>query len=574
LALTNIDGTILRRMIICGANNLTRHSSELDALNVFPVPDGDTGLNMSYTVQAAARETEKLNSTNIYDIAKAASNGALRGARGNSGVILSQLFRGFAKGLEGVSKATCKDLTRALTESAKMAYRAVMKPKEGTILTIAKALAESAKSAKTTTMHETMQEVIKGGYIVLEQTPQMLPELKQAGVVDSGGKGLIYFMEGALDGLLSDFTPTVETIGNITSTPNPSGAAANFATEDIKFGYCTEFLVDIPKPLSAAKEENLTNFLLANGDSVVVVCDDLMVKIHVHTNHPGLAMEEALKIGSLNNIKIENMRNQHTNLLEFSTVHQQIVKGSTPAKKVDKPSPEIPQKQLGFVTVAAGKGLVELLEDMGADAVIEGGQSMNPSADDILQAILAVNAENIVILPNNKNIILAAEQAANLLKTSQNSSSKIVHVIPTKSVPQGIACLLDYFDGRDIPEYLQEINEKIQHVHTGQVTFAVRDTTANGIKIAKNDTICLYDDNIVLAEKDVQMATKKLVDYMLNHSHATESPKEIITIYYGESITETMANELLTYITENHSGIETEIYNGAQPLYHYIISVD
>ncbi|MCL2016862.1 MAG: DAK2 domain-containing protein, partial [Defluviitaleaceae bacterium] len=292
MALTNvnnnirIDGTILRRMIICGANNVTRHSTELDALNVFPVPDGDTGLNMSYTVQAAARETEKLTTQNVYDIAKAASNGALRGARGNSGVILSQLFRGFAKGLEGVTTATCKDLTRALTESAKMAYRAVMKPKEGTILTIAKAHAEYAKNHAGTTISEGLKAVIKGGYVVLEQTPQMLPELKHAGVVDSGGKGLIYFMEGALEGLFAETTPAVETIGaaaNPSASPPQNHAATAFATEDIKFGYCTEFLIDAEKPFSDKVEKNITKFLMAHGDSVVVVCDDLIMKIHVHT---------------------------------------------------------------------------------------------------------------------------------------------------------------------------------------------------------------------------------------------------------------------------------------------------
>lgn len=548
MALISIDGNILKKMMICGANNLTRHSQELDALNVFPVPDGDTGINMSHTVQAAAREAEKLNTPNVYEVAKAASNGALRGARGNSGVILSQLFRGFAKGLEGKAVADASDLSNALTESAKMAYRAVMKPKEGTILTVARALGDSAKAAKEQDIELGIRAVIKGATIVLDDTPNMLPELKQAGVVDSGGKGLIYFIEGALTGLTMTDDPTVESVGN--QAEATFAPAAAFSTEDIKFAYCTEFLVDVTEPMDESKEKTLTEYLLTKGDSVVVVSDDTVVKVHVHTNNPGAVLERALKLGALNNIKIENMRTQHTNVLEFST---SIAK--------EAPANTGPEKEIGFVAVAAGGGLVELFKDMGVDVVIEGGQTMNPSADDIASAVLRVNAKNVVVLPNNKNIILAAQQAVNLVEGKQ------MFVIPTKSIPQGMACLVGYIDGINLNDYLTDMADRIQETHTGQVTFAVRDTVANGQTITEGDILCLYDGEIVKTGKDMQSATKELLDYMLDKQDG-----EFVSIYYGEGVTEEQAQELDSYITSKD--LEAEVYDGKQPLYYYILSVE
>jgi len=540
-------------MMICGANNLTRHSQELDALNVFPVPDGDTGINMSNTVQAAAREAEKLNTPNIYEIAKAVSGGALRGARGNSGVILSQLFRGFAKGLEGKSVANADELAEALEESAKMAYRAVMKPKEGTILTIARALGDYAKEAKEADIELGLREVIKGAAEVLEQTPSMLPELKQAGVVDSGGKGLIYFMEGALEGLLTTADPVVETASGQGAAAASGVAAAAFSTEDIKFAYCTEFLIDMAEPIEASKEESLTQFLMSLGDSVVVVSEDTVVKVHVHTNNPGKALERGLTLGSLTNIDINNMRFQHNNMLEFST-------STASAEPV---VPLGPEKDVGFVAVAAGAGLAALFADLGADQIIEGGQTMNPSAEDIVKAVSRVNAKQVVVLPNNKNIILAAEQAANLIE------DKEIFVIPTKTIPQGVACLLDYLDNVDLDDYLSDMDERIQDVHTGQVTYAVRDTTVKGLPISKGDILCIYNGEIVCTGKDIQEAAKELVDYMLETVEG-----EFASIYFGEDTTEDMAQELADHIASRSSDIEAETYNGQQPLYYYLISVE
>ena len=558
MGLISIDGNILRKMMICGANNLTRHSQELDALNVFPVPDGDTGINMSNTVQAAAREAEKLNTPNIYEIAKAVSSGALRGARGNSGVMLSQLFRGFAKGLEGKSVANAEELTVALEESAKMAYRAVMKPKEGTILTIARAFGEYAQEAQESDIELGLREIIRGASEVLEQTPEMLPELKQAGVVDSGGKGLIYFMEGALEGLLTTSDPVVETAGSQAGTTVTGVAAAAFSPEDIKFVYCTEFLIEAKEPIKASQEESLTKYLMSQGDSVVVVSDDTVVKVHIHTNNPGAALERSLTLGSLSNIKIDNMRLQHTNVLEFSTSQEPEISPVVPMG---------PEKAVGFVTVVAGEGLAALFADLGADQIIEGGQTMNPSADDIVKAVSRVNARQVVVLPNNKNIIWAAEQAASLIE------DKEIFVIPTKTVPQGIVCLLDYLDNVDLEDYLADMDERIKDVHTGQVTYAVRDTVVKDLPISKGDILCLYDEEIVCTGKDVQEAAKELADYMLEAVNG-----EFASIYYGEDATEDMAQELADHITKSSSDrgsdMETEIYDGKQPLYYYLISVE
>lgn len=546
-------------MMICGANNVTRHSQELDALNVFPVPDGDTGINMSHTVQAAAREAEKLNTPNIYDVAKAASNGALRGARGNSGVILSQLFRGFAKGLEGKSVANTDDLATALQESSNMAYRAVMKPKEGTILTIARALGEFAQESKEPDIEISLREIIKGASEVLEQTPDMLPELKQAGVVDSGGKGIIYFMEGALEGLLTQSEPVVEAFGS-QAPSTPGTAAASFSTEDIKFTYCTEFLIDVSEPISSSQEENLTKYLMSHGDSVVVVSDDTIVKVHVHTNNPGKMLERGLTIGSLDNIKIENMRSQHTNILEFATSTMPVSSESAAANLPVKTTPE---KPVGFVAVVAGSGLATLFKEIGADEVIEGGQTMNPSADDIARAVSRVNAKQVVVLPNNKNVILAAEQAAGLVE------GKEMFVVPTKSMPQGITCLLEYLDNKDLMTYLEVIKERINDVHSGHVTYAVRDTVVNEKNISKGDILCIYDGEIALTGRNIQKSSKKLLNYMLKNANG-----EIASIYYGEEATEDMAQELAEYLTEHYPGIEVDIYGGKQPLYYYIFSVE
>jgi len=550
MGLVTIDGKILRKMMICGANELTRNSRVLDALNVFPVPDGDTGVNMAHTVQAAAREAAKLNTPNIYDVAKAASNGALRGARGNSGVILSQLFRGFAKGLEGKSVANDKELANALAESAKMAYRAVMKPKEGTILTIARALGDYAQEAEGTDLEQSLQFVIKGANTVLDETPSMLPELKQAGVVDAGGKGLLHFYEGALAGMTFVGEPVLETQSGDAGASNLVPAALSDA--NIKFAYCTEFLIEAEKPITEKQSASLQDFLSANGDSVVVVGDEGVVKVHVHTNHPGKVMERAIGIGQLTNIKIDNMRYQHTNLLEFST---------SQAPQLLPPVPQGPPKEIGFVAVVAGTGLRDVFVDLGADSIIEGGQTMNPSADDIAQAIGRVNAKHVIVLPNNKNIILAAEQAALL-------TDKKVHVVPTRFIPQGVACLLNFMDSNSLEENLASMNDIISGIQTGQVTFAARDTVVNGKDVQEGDILCLYNGEIISTGKDLQESAKSLADYMLAKGG------DVFSVYYGEGISEAQATKLCDTIQANNPSIEILPYDGKQPLYYYIFSVE
>jgi len=557
-----VNGDLLKKMFVCGANELTRHSRELDALNVFPVPDGDTGINMSHTVQSAAREAAKITTNHAYDVAKAASSGALRGARGNSGVILSQLFRGFAKGLEGVQQATSQDLTRALEESAAMAYRAVMKPKEGTILTVAKALGEGANKALETAADPGdiiagLGAVIAHGNQVLAKTQEMLPELKQAGVVDSGGKGLMYFVEGALQGIHATEDPALLTSAGEESAPlagGPAGVGASaLSTADIPFPYCTEFLIEaggIPAVRLEAECGKLERFLCGLGDSVVVVGDDGVVKVHVHTDHPGLALERALKLGQLVNIKIDNMRVQHDAL------------GDMPAPVASVPAG--PKKDVGVVSVVAGAGLTALFKELGADVVIEGGQTMNPSAEDIANAIKEVNAHHVVVLPNNKNIILAAEQAALLVPDDVQ-----VHIVPTKFVTQGARCLMDFMNLENpSPDDLVAVMEdSLQAVQTGQITYAVRNTMVDGNEVQEGDILCLYNGKIVLTGKSLYSAARELVDYML-----AQGPSEFVTIYYGEGVPEDEAAALSQYTQEK--GPEADMYNGQQPLYYYIISVE
>ncbi|MDR1914359.1 MAG: DAK2 domain-containing protein [Clostridiales bacterium] len=556
----SVDGNLLKKMIIAGSNALNQRRAEIDAMNVFPVPDGDTGINMSMTVLAAAREASKLNTPNIYDVAKAASSGSLRGARGNSGVILSQLFRGFAKGLEEIDVATAYDLANAAQKAMETAYKAVMKPKEGTILTIAKALSEqAAKSAEISDDIETfVQRCVKHANNVLERTPQMLMELKQAGVVDAGGKGLLVVLEGALRGMnrpmenLLEIGQGDQKSGDSTSfapaASNGSLAAAAAASGDIKFGYCTEFFI-LSNKITQKTEDSLKEYLETVGDSIVVVADEDIIKIHVHTNHPGRVLERALTVGALSNLKIENMREQHTTLINFSDQNETIA--------------EQPPKDVGFVTIAVGEGLKELFINSGADEVIMGGQTMNPSTDDILNSINKVNAKTVFVLPNNKNIVLAAQQAAKLC------NDKEVIVIPTKSIPQGLSCIISYSDTFSLDENTETMKEAMEQTHSGQITFAVRDTiTPNGVEISKDDYICMLDGDIVLSGKDLQQAAKDLIAAMANN---TENGPDIISVYYGADATEDMAGELARYAADNY-GCDVEVLYGGQPLYFYIIS--
>jgi len=547
MGLISIDGNILRKMIIGGANEVTRNMASLNALNVFPVPDGDTGTNMSHTVMAAAKEVYKLSTPSVTDIAKAASSGALRGARGNSGVILSQLFRGFAKGLEGKSVATAEDLAEALAKSSEMAYKAVMKPKEGTMLTIARSFSEAAHEVvfDEEDIGACLKFVIEKGNQTLAKTPDMLPVLKQAGVVDSGGMGLVMMLQGALKAMNEP--------GEIEILEKPSDSAegtalATFNTDDILFAYCTEFLVELNKQPKPGQTENaeqvLQGYLPSIGDSVVVIEDEGLVKVHVHTNNPGKALEKALRFGGLLNIKIDNMKAQHTGIIDFS----------------EKSS--APPKPLGIVAVVAGSGLKELFTGLGADIVIDGGQSMNPSTEDIAKAIERVNAEHVIVLPNNNNIILTAKQAAELV------TDKIVHVLPTMSIPQGIACVMYNSDTISIEENLEALAEAMAAVHSGQITEAVRDTNLDGHEIKTGDILCIYDGDIALVEKDMQSAAKALASYMLSFGG------DIMTVYTGEGVTLEQGEALAEYVKIAHPDCEVEVYEGKQPLYGFILSVE
>ena len=545
MGLISIDGRILKKMLVGGANEITSGAAKLNALNVFPVPDGDTGTNMGHTVRAAAQEAVKASSPSVSDIARAASGGALRGARGNSGVILSQFFRGFAKGLEGKSVATAEHLGEAMSKSSEAAYKAVMKPKEGTMLTIGRAAAEAAfeSSLDEDDIAACLRTVIQKAEAALARTPDMLPVLKQAGVVDSGGMGLVFFLKGALNALESEGEPELLQAGG----PPEAGAAAGPAVPDIgdiKFLYCTEFLVELDGTAAPAfdAQEVLQSFLPTIGDSVVVIEDERLIKAHVHTNHPGRALEKALQFGQLLNIKIDNMKAQHNELMDFSV--------STG-----------PAKPIGIVAVADGSGFRALFKELGADACVSGGQGMNPSAEEIARAIDSVNAETVLVLPNNKNIILAAQQAAEL-------SRKKAVVLPTRSVPQGISCVIANSDTIPPDENMRNLEEAMQSVHSGHVAAAARDTVLDGREIRQGDHVCIYDGDIVLVEQSRDSAARALADYMM------EKGGDIVSVYYGEGAGQGDAEALGDYIAGRHPGAEVEIHCGGQPLYSFILSVE
>ena len=548
MGLISIDGKILKKMIIGGANEITRSTGKLNALNVFPVPDGDTGTNMGHTVRAAALEAMKVSSPSVAEIAKAASNGALRGARGNSGVIFSQFFRGFAKGLEGKNVANAEDLAEALAKSSEAAYKAVMKPKEGTMLTIGRATAEAAVEAtfESDDIAACLRHIIEKADETLAKTPDMLPVLKQAGVVDSGGMGVVFFLKGALNAAL---TKDDITLMEHSAEASEQVSAAALLQDDIKFQYCTEFLLELdemhkstsPPPVFRA-DEVLQSFLPTIGDSVVVIEDDGLVKLHVHTNNPGRVIEKALQFGQLLNIKIDNMKAQHNEMMDFST-------NTGPAKPI------------GIVAVAEGAGFSQLFKGLGADVCIAGGQSMNPSAEEIAAAIDKVNADTVIVLPNNKNIILAAQQAAEFAKRN-------TIVVPTRSIPQGISCVIANSDTIPFDENLKVLEEAMNATHSGQVTMAVRDTVLEGKEIKQGDYICLYNGDITHVEKSLDAGSKALADHMLGFGG------DIVSIYYGKDLTEETAAELSEYITEKFTGAEVELYNGGQSIYSYILSVE
>ncbi|MBQ2276861.1 MAG: DAK2 domain-containing protein [Lachnospiraceae bacterium] len=556
MTIHTIDAKKMQQMFLAGAKRIEEKKEYINELNVFPVPDGDTGTNMSLTILAAAKEVEKISEPTMATLAKAISNGSLRGARGNSGVILSQLFRGFTKEVEGVEEVNTTVLAKGFQRAVETAYKAVMKPKEGTILTVAKGMADKANemAKQTDDIVAFGETVIEYGYHVLAQTPEMLTVLKEAGVVDSGGQGLMEVMQGAFDLLLGKVTETKIEATKQTVTQMPAEEATG---EDIKFGYCTEFIIMLEKTPSSKAEQELKEYLPTIGDSLVVVADDEIVKVHVHTNHPGLAFEKALTFGSLSNMKIDNMRIEHQEKL-IKQAEQQ----STTVTAEEKKEETIVTKEVGFIAVSIGEGMNEILKGLGVDYIIEGGQTMNPSTEDMLLAIEKVPAKTVYILPNNKNIILAANQAKSIVE------DKEIIVIPTKTVPQGIAALINY-----VPDFSKEENEAqmlqgMEGVKTGQVTYAVRNTTIDGKTIAENDIMGIDDDSIQAVGADINEVTLELIDHMIDDDN------ELICIYYGKDMEEEKAQALVAQIEERYSDLDVELQFGGQPVYYYLISVE
>ena len=557
MEITSINTEVLSKMFLAGAKNLDAKKEWINELNVFPVPDGDTGTNMSMTIMSAAREVSALENPTMEQLSKAISSGSLRGARGNSGVILSQLFRGFCKVIASYDEVTVSVLSDAFQKAVETAYKAVMKPKEGTILTVAKGAADKAleMAEETEDLCVFCDEVIKHADYVLSQTPEMLPVLKQAGVVDSGGQGLMQVLKGAYDSLLGK-----EINYEIEDASKESGVVkiSEETEKEIKFGYCTEFIIVLNKPLTEAEEHEYKAFLESIGDSIVVVADDEIVKTHVHTNDPGLAIQKALTHGSLSKIKIDNMREEHQEKL----IKDAEKLAAQQKAEEEKPKADELRKEMGFISVSIGEGMNEIFRGLGVDYIIEGGQTMNPSTEDMLSAIDHVNADHIFILPNNKNIIMAANQAATLVE------DKDIIVLPTKTIPQGIVAMVNY-----IPDYSAEENKEtmlseIGNVKTGQVTYAVRDTEIDGKTIKQNDYMGIGDSSILSVGQDLKATTLEMVDAMVDEDSA------IVSIYYGTDATEEAAEEIGTVIEEKYPDVEVEINAGGQPIYYYVISVE
>ena len=565
MEITSINSKLLARMFLAGAKNLDSKKDWINELNVFPVPDGDTGTNMTMTIMSAAKEVSSLTEPTMAELAKAISSGSLRGARGNSGVILSQLFRGFCKVIKEYDEIDVTILCEACQKAVETAYKAVMKPKEGTILTVAKGAAEKALelSDETEDVVTFVEEVIKQAEYVLDQTPEMLPVLKQAGVVDSGGQGLVQVLKGAYDALIGkEIDYTIEGA--------PTGAApAKISAEteaEIKFGYCTEFIIVLNAPMSDNEEHAYKAFLESIGDSIVVVADDEIVKTHVHTNDPGLALQKALTFGSLSKIKIDNMREEHQEKLikdsQKLAAQQKAEEEAYEAAQADEKTNNMPAKEMGFVSVSIGEGMNEVFRGLGVDYLIEGGQTMNPSTEDMLNAIEHVNAKTVFILPNNKNIIMAANQAVDLVEDKQ------IIVIPTKTIPQGITALVNYIPDHSAEENKEQMMAEIENVKTGQVTYAVRDTEIDGKTIKQNDFMGIGDKSIISVGTDLRATTLEMVDAMVDEDSA------IVSIYFGSDSDEDSANELAAAIEEKYPDVEVEVNDGGQPIYYYVISVE
>ena len=550
--MNTIDAKLLARMFLAGAKNLEVKKEWINELNVFPVPDGDTGTNMTLTIMSAVKEVNNLEDVQMTSLAKAISSGSLRGARGNSGVILSQLLRGFTKGIRDLEELDAVALARAVDKGVETAYKAVMKPKEGTILTVARGVADKALelAEDAENLQTFLEDVLEEGRRVLAKTPDMLPVLKEAGVVDSGGQGLMVVLEGAFDAFMGKEVDLTfdggESAKVVKITPQ--------AEADIKFGYCTEFIIVLNKEFTAEDEVDFKAYLSSLGDSIVCVADDEVVKIHVHTNDPGLAIQRALTYGSLSRIKIDNMREEH---------QEKLIKDAEKiAAQQAEEAAKAPKKEVGFISVSIGEGFGQIFRDLGVDYLIEGGQTMNPSTEDMLNAISKVNAEHIFILPNNKNIILAANQAKALTK------DKDIIVIPTKTVPQGITAVINYVPEKSVEDNEKDMTEEITRVKTGQITYAVRDTHIDDKEIHEGDIMGIGDHGILAVGKEVAAVAKETVEQMV------DDETELISIYYGEGFTEEEAEKLAGELEEQYDYCDVEVNCGGQPIYYCIISVE
>ena len=572
MEITTINAEALAKAFLAGAKNLEAKKEWINELNVFPVPDGDTGTNMSMTIMSAAKEVAAMAEPDMKSLAKAISSGSLRGARGNSGVILSQLFRGFTKVIAEYDEIDVQVLSDAFEKAVETAYKAVMKPKEGTILTVAKGMAVRAvelSEEETTDLLAFCEEVIKEGDHVLSMTPDMLPVLKQAGVVDSGGQGLMQVMKGALDSLQGkeiDYSIEAPEKQPAAETGSTSYNIEAQAAQEIKFAYCTQFLIMLEKPISTRQETEFKEYLEGIGDSIVVVADDEIVKVHVHTNDPGLAMQRGLTYGSLTTIIIENMkleRDEKISALKEKEMQSETIEDVEKQLKGEEvPKEQEPPKEMGFISVSIGDGINEIFQGLGVDYIIEGGQTMNPSTEDMLNAIEKVNAKNIFILPNNKNIILAANQAASLVE------DKKIIVIPTKTIPQGITALINYIPDSTPEENAERMSEELGTVKTGQVTYAVRDTVIDDKEIKQDDFMGIGDQGILSVGKELETTVLDMIEQLIDEDSA------IVSIYYGEDAREDAANAIGEKITEAHPDVEVEVHYGGQPISYYVISVE
>lgn len=579
-----IDALLLQKMFLAAAKRLDAKKEWINELNVFPVPDGDTGTNMTMTIMSAAKEVAGLSNVTMENLAKAISSGSLRGARGNSGVILSQLFRGFTRRIKTVQIITVQDMTEALVNAKETAYKAVMKPKEGTILTVARGIAEKAQElseVEELSMEEFLRALLEHGEYVLNQTPEMLPVLKQAGVVDSGGQGLMQVLRGGFDAYMGrevdiDVVPTAAPKVDMNAIQEIARREAlkalqdmsavqvtdtsKLETADIKFGYCTEFIVNLEEGKAQYSEPEFKAFLESIGDSIVCVSDDDIVKVHVHTNDPGLAIQKGLSYGSLSKMKIDNMREEHNERLIRDA--EKIAAQQKAEEEAKKEAQKEPAKEYAFISVSAGAGLSEIFKGVGVDYIIEGGQTMNPSTEDVLNAISKLNAKNVFILPNNKNIILAAEQAKSLVEDCN------VIVVPTKTIPQGITAAINFSPDRTPEENEETMREEIANVKTAQITYAVRNTFINDLEIHEDDIMGIGDDGILAAGKDIAEITEQTIAAMMDEDAS------LISVYYGKDVSEEEANALVERLEELYPALDVELNEGGQPVYYYILSVE